>query len=321
MSYRQGDRVQTAEARHGPAAAERLSPPPASAGPPHCCDPDDAEPPARRIWPNSAAATHSPWCWAVCCWPPSPPSTRCTTSASPPTPTACSPAACPGGSSADELDKDFPQFSDLLVAVIDAQEPEEADATAAALADALAKDHTHFNSVRRPDASPFLRKEGLLFLDTKQLTDLMDRTIDAQPFLGQLVADPTARGLFSALSLLGMGVTQGRRRSRPLSRPRSRAFHQAMADALAGHPQPLSWQTLLGGGAERSRRQVPLRAGAAETGLRRAAARRRGDRRHARGHRAACEFVKSGAARVRITGRWRWRTRSSPPSRRAPSSG
>ena len=37
----------------------------------------------------------------------------------------------------------------------------------------------------------------------------MDQTIDAQPFLGQLVADPSARGLFSALSLLGMGVTQG----------------------------------------------------------------------------------------------------------------
>ncbi len=26
------------------------------------------------------------------------------------------------------------------------------------------------------------------------------------------------------------------------------AFHQAMADALAGHPTPLSWQLLLGGG-------------------------------------------------------------------------
>ena len=33
-----------------------------------------------------------------------------------------------------EMNKDFPQFRDLLVAVIDANEPEEADATAAALA-------------------------------------------------------------------------------------------------------------------------------------------------------------------------------------------
>src|SRR3954449_7702936 len=88
---------------------------------------------------------------------------------------------------AAEFSKDFPQFRDLLVAVIDAREPEEAETTAAALADALAADHVHFNSVRRPDASPFLRKEGLLFLDTKTLTDLMYHTVDAQPFLGQLV--------------------------------------------------------------------------------------------------------------------------------------
>src|SRR5262249_8138150 len=155
-------------------------------------------------------------------------------------------SSLPWRQQSDELNRDFPQFSNLLVAVIDAREPEQADATAAALADALAKDHVHFNSVRRPDASPFLRKEGLLFLDTKQLTDLMDRTIDAQPFLGQLVADPTARGLFSALSLLGMGVTKGDVNLGPYL-PSIEAFHQAMVDALSGHPRALSWQALLGG--------------------------------------------------------------------------
>ena len=50
--------------------------------------------------------------------------------------------------------------------MIDAKEPEEAEATAASLAEALAGDHAHFLSVRRPDASPFLKQEGLLFLDT-----------------------------------------------------------------------------------------------------------------------------------------------------------
>ena len=50
--------------------------------------------------------------------------------------------------------------------------------------------------VRRPDASPYFRKEGLLFLSKPELTDLLNRTIDAQPFLGTLSADPTARGLF-----------------------------------------------------------------------------------------------------------------------------
>jgi hypothetical protein len=201
---------------------------------------------------------------------------------------------------AAEFNKDFPQFRDLLVAVIDAREPEEADTTATALANALSADHVHFNSVRRPDASPFLRKEGLLFLDTKQLTDLMDRTIDAQPFLGQLVADPTARGLFSALSLLGMGVTKGDVDLSPYLGSLE-AFHQSIADVLSGHPRPLSWQSLLGGGLNDLAPKYKfvlvrpkLDYGALQPGGEATEVMRQVI--------AGLEFVKSGAARVRITG-------------------
>jgi uncharacterized protein len=147
---------------------------------------------------------------------------------------------------AAEMNRDFPQFRDLLVAVVDARIPEEADETAAQLAAAVSADKAHFLTVRRPDANPFLEKEGLLFLPLKQLSGLMDQTIDAQPFLGQLVADPSARGLFAALSLLGMGVTHGDADLTPYLGP-IKGFHQAMADALTGHPKPLSWEKLLGG--------------------------------------------------------------------------
>jgi hopanoid biosynthesis associated RND transporter like protein HpnN len=201
---------------------------------------------------------------------------------------------------AAELKKDFPQFGDLLVAVIDAQEPEEAEATAAALATALAGDHVHFNSVRRPDASPYLRKEGLLFLDEKALSDLMDRTVDSQPFLGQLVADPTARGLFSALSLLGLGATKGDVDLSPYLVSLA-AFHQGMADVLAGRPRPLSWQTLLGGGLNDLGGkykfvlvQPKLDFGALEPGGEATEAMRQVI--------GGLEYVKTGAARVRITG-------------------
>ena len=210
-------------------------------------------------------------------------------------------SSLPWRQQSDKLNKEFPQFNDLLVAVIDAREPGQADATAAGLADALAKDHAHFNSVRRPDASPFLRKEGLLFLDTKQLTDLMDRTIDAQPFLGQLVADPSARGLFSALSLLGMGVTKGDVDLGPYL-VSLEAFHKAMADALSGHPRPLSWQALLGGSELNDLAgkytfvlaQPKLDFGALQPGGEATA--------KMRSVIADPEFVKSGDARVRITG-------------------
>jgi hopanoid biosynthesis associated RND transporter like protein HpnN len=201
---------------------------------------------------------------------------------------------------ATEMNRDFPQFRDLLVAVVDARIPEEADATAAELAARLSDDKTHFRTVRRPDSSPFLNKEGLLFLQPKQLSALMDQTIDAQPFLGQLVADPSARGLFAALSLLGMGVTQGDADLSPYLAP-IKGFHQAMADALAGHPKPLSWETLLGGGlselagpyhfvlVQPHQDYGALQPGGAATQAMRDII-------------AELPFVKSGDARVRITG-------------------
>ena len=209
-------------------------------------------------------------------------------------------ASLPWRQRAIALHREFPQFQDLLAVVIDAKEPEEADATAAALADTLAADHTHFKSVRRPDASPFLSREGLLFLDTKQLEGLMNRTIDAQPFLGQLAADPSARGLFAALALLGVGVQQDQADLGPYV-PTLKSFHQSMVKALEGHPQPLSWSRLLGGGvadlAGKYRFVLvqpkldygSLEPGGAATDAIRTAA-------------AGLDFVKSGEARVRITG-------------------
>jgi hopanoid biosynthesis associated RND transporter like protein HpnN len=198
------------------------------------------------------------------------------------------------------MDKAFPQFRDLLVAVIDAREPEEAEATATELSARLATDTAHFTSVRRPDALPFFQKEGFLFLEPKQLTALMDQTIDAQPFLGQLVADPSIRGLFAALSLLGMGASRGEGDLTPYL-PAIASFHAALASAIGGKPEPLSWQKLLGGGlselagpyrfvlVQPKQDFGNLQPGGAATDAMRAAI-------------ADLEFVKSGAAHVRITG-------------------
>jgi hopanoid biosynthesis associated RND transporter like protein HpnN len=209
-------------------------------------------------------------------------------------------ASLPWRQRAEAFKRLFPQFQDLLVAVIDAKEPEEADDTADALAAALAADRGHFLSVRRPDASEFLKKEGLLFLDTPQLESLTERMIDAQPFLGELAKDPSARGLFGALSLLGTGVEEAQVNLTPYQTALA-GFHQAMAGALAGHPRPLSWVRLLGGEvADLAGRykfvlmqpkldHTKLQPGGAATQAIRDAA-------------SKLEFVKSGDARVRVTG-------------------
>ena len=198
------------------------------------------------------------------------------------------------------LKRDFPQFSNLIVAVIDADIPEEADATASGLAAALSKDHTHFLSVRQPESSPYLNQEGLLFLPPPQLQDLLDHTVDAEPFLGQLTADPSARGLFHALGLVAVGAAHGQMPP-PSFDPALRGFDAALTSALAGHAAPLSWQNLLAGpaadlaGPDRIVLLQPrlvftsVQPGGAATAAMRDAASR-------------LEFVRSGHAHVHVTG-------------------
>jgi hopanoid biosynthesis associated RND transporter like protein HpnN len=144
------------------------------------------------------------------------------------------------------IDKAFPQNDNLLVAVIDGATPEQAEDAASKLSSALSADKKNFTSVTRPDALPYLRNNAFLLIDTADLQDVLDHTVDAQPFLGQLAADPSLRGLLSALSLVATGVSRGAADTAALE-PAMAKFHAALAATVAGQMRPLSWQTLLGG--------------------------------------------------------------------------
>jgi hopanoid biosynthesis associated RND transporter like protein HpnN len=145
----------------------------------------------------------------------------------------------------DMLARLFPQNDDLIVAVVNARTPEQADETSASLAAAVDADRVHFESVRRPDALAYLRRNAFLLIDPATLQSVLDSTVDAQPFLGQLVADPSLRGLAAALGLVAQGVQHG---LAPAGiAPALERFHERLAEAAAGHPRPLSWQMLLGG--------------------------------------------------------------------------
>lgn len=142
-------------------------------------------------------------------------------------------------------DKNFPQFNDLIVAVVRAATPEEAQETAAALNAALNADKTDFHNSRYPADAAFYKREGMLLLPTDALAKLLTQIISAQPFLGQLAIQPSAQGLFTGLGLIAKGVGAGTDISaynNALARVR-----QNLEDAAQGHPVPLSWQTLIMG--------------------------------------------------------------------------
>jgi len=138
----------------------------------------------------------------------------------------------------------FPQFNDLIVAVVRDATPEGADATARALAAGVAADKTNFKDVSRPGTGRFYRNDGLLLLPQAQLATLLNSIVTAQPFLGQLSADPSAAGLFKALDLMAVGVGAGQADLKPYD-AQLRSFKAALDQAAAGHPQPISWQSLL----------------------------------------------------------------------------
>lgn len=147
--------------------------------------------------------------------------------------------------------KNFPQFNDVTVAVVRAATPEEAQETAGALNTALNADKTNFHGATYEGGDSFYVQQGLLLLPPGGLAEKLGKIVAAQPFLGQLAADPSARGLFTSLGLIAQGVQAGTDIS---------SYNQALAGvehnlqaAAAGHPQPLSWQALLldnPGGAE-----------------------------------------------------------------------
>ena len=145
-----------------------------------------------------------------------------------------------------EIDHDrlFPQSVDLLAIVVDGIKPELAEEGAAQLAERLRTRPDLFLSVRRPDAGPFFERYGVLFLPVEEVRALAERIIEMQPLIGSLAADPSARGLFTALALLFEGVERGQADIAAAAGPLE-AIAGPLGAALEGRIEPLSWRTLL----------------------------------------------------------------------------
>jgi hopanoid biosynthesis associated RND transporter like protein HpnN len=146
-----------------------------------------------------------------------------------------------------QFEKAFPQNVDLIAVVIDAKDaPGQAEDAAATLADWAGSHPELFKTVRRPEGGEFFTRNGLLFLPTEEVQKVADQLIASQPLLGQLAADPSLRGLFSAIDLALQGVTHGDIKLAELDAPLTE-INNTLEAALAGQPHHLSWQSLFTG--------------------------------------------------------------------------
>jgi len=141
------------------------------------------------------------------------------------------------------LESAFPQKADNLVIVIDGESAEKAEAAASALFAALTAMPDKFSYVSRPDALPFFRANGLLFLPKEELAATLDQVAQAQPMLGMIVSDPSLRGFFNTISLMMQGMQTGATDPAQIMRPLTE-INTTFVAALAGKDHPLDWKAL-----------------------------------------------------------------------------
>ena len=108
----------------------------------------------------------------------------------------------------NDFARSFPQLTNLIVVVIDAQSPEQAEEAADELAEMLRRESARFDSVYRLGEEPFFKRQGLLYMKKEDLLRLDERLAQWAPFLEAVFRDPTLRGLFT---MLGPALEKSRR--------------------------------------------------------------------------------------------------------------
>ena len=147
------------------------------------------------------------------------------------------------------MDAAFPQFSQVMLVVVDGQTPELAEDAAAKLSAKMTADTAHFRAVRRPDGGDFFAREGLLFGSVAEVRSATEALVRAQPLLGPLAADPSLHGVARALATMADGVDRNQATLADAG-PAMRGMTQAIDDRLAGKPAAFSWQRLFASGGQ-----------------------------------------------------------------------
>ena len=138
------------------------------------------------------------------------------------------------------FDKQFPDEVALIVAVIDAPSALAAQQAADRLAAKLAPRTDLYISARNPTGGDFFAKNGLLYLSTDELETLSTELARAQPFLGAIATDRSARGLFHLFNLAFTAAVEGDTAAAAVA-PAATQTAEVIENILAGKTAAMNW--------------------------------------------------------------------------------
>jgi len=142
----------------------------------------------------------------------------------------------------NRLEKEFPQDANVIILVVEAQTPEETSLAANRLKQNLLAQQESFDAVYIPTDNDFFRQQALLYLDIDELEELANKLTDAQPFIGYLSQHYSLGGLFSVITK----ALKHKDDKLPMDmEPLLLAINKTVENELQGHPEYMSWQTLL----------------------------------------------------------------------------
>jgi uncharacterized protein len=132
-----------------------------------------------------------------------------------------------------------------ILAVVEAPTPELAGTASAALANKLAGDTKHFESVQPLGSGEFFEKNGLLFLPVEEVGKLTSQFASAAPLIEIMAGDPSIRGLTGALETGLAGVKRGQVKLDNTERPFN-LIAQTVENVLSKGDATFSWRELVG---------------------------------------------------------------------------
>ncbi len=136
----------------------------------------------------------------------------------------------------------FPQNTDSIILVVEANTPEMAYAAVKTLDGRLRKEPEYIKSVYTPFGGQFFEKNALLYLDLAELEQLTKSMAESKPFIEELMRNRNIHGLFTMLS---NRYDQTHWVNEPLLDALFRRMAEGIQSGMAGLDYVLAWHSVM----------------------------------------------------------------------------